>query len=79
MQRKFDKRLKLELVRRGLTQVAVARVLGIPITTFRDYIEGYRPLPDGFESRFRAALDLVERADRAAEEARSRVLAGGVQ
>ncbi len=79
MRRTFDKSLKVELARRGLTQASVAEVLGLSATTFRSYIQGYRPLPSGFRERFEAALELVERAERAAEEARRQVLAGGVR
>lgn len=78
MRRTFDKSLKVELARRGLTQAPVAEVLGLSPTTFRCYILGYRPLPAGFRKRFAAALDLVERAEMAADEARRKVLAGGV-
>ena len=76
--RTFDKSLKIELARRGLTQAPVAEVLGLSATTFRSYIQGYRPLPPGFRKRFGAAMDLVERAEAAAEKARRTVLAGGV-
>lgn len=74
----FDKSLKIELARRGLTQAPVAEVLGVSGTIFRSYLQGYRPLPAGFRKRFRAAMDLVERAEAAADEARRKVLAGGV-
>ena len=78
MRRTFDKSLKIELARLGLTQAPVAAVLGVSETTFRSYIHGYRCLPVGFRERFHAALDLVERAEAAADEARAKVLAGGV-
>ena len=78
MRRTFDNSLKVELARRGLTQASVAEALGVSPTTFRSYIQGHRPLPSGFSERFRAAMDLVERADAAAEQARRNVLAGGV-
>lgn len=78
MRRTFDKSLKIELARRGLTQAPVAGALGVSATTFSSYIQGYRPLPVGFRKRFHAALDLVERAEAAADEARRKVLAGGV-
>ncbi len=78
MGRTFDRSLKVELARRGLTQAPVAELLGVSPTTFRCYILGYRPLPPGFRKRFDAALDLVERAEQAADEARRKVLAGGL-
>ncbi len=78
MGRTFDRSLKVELARRGLTQAPVAELLGVSPTTFRCYILGYRPLPPGFRKRFAAALDLVERAEQAADEARRKVLAGGL-
>lgn len=78
IRRTFDKSLKVELARRGLAQASVAEVLGLSATTLRSYIRGHRLLPDGFRERFHAALDLVERAERADEETRRKVLAEGV-
>ena len=78
MRRTFDKSLKVELARRGLNQAPVAEVLGLSAAMFRSYVQGRRPLPAGFRTRFDAALDLVERAEAAADEARRQVLAGGV-
>lgn len=75
----FDKTLQREIARRGLTQCGVAEVMGIPLTRFTYYIHGYRELPRGFEKRFYAALDLLERAEKAAEQARGAVLAGGIK
>ncbi|MYD88624.1 MAG: hypothetical protein F4018_14970 [Acidobacteria bacterium] len=78
IRRTFDKSLKVELARRALTQASVPEVLGLSATTLRSYIRGYRPLPDGFRERFHAAMDLVERAEHAAEQTRWKVLARGV-
>ena len=36
-------------------------------------------MPEGFEARVMKALDLLERAEAAAREARERVLAGGTR
>ena len=78
MRRTFERSLKIEFARRGLTRVSVAEVRRVGAKTFRSCIQGYRPLPLGFRARFAAALDLVERFDVAAEEARRPVLAGGL-
>ena len=78
MWRTFDKTLKIELARRGLTQAPVVEALGVSATTFRSCIQGYPSLPAGFRKRFHAAMDLVECAEAAADEVRRKVLAGGV-
>lgn len=69
--------LKAEIVRRGLRQRDVATQLGIDPTALNMILNGHRPPPEGFEDRLPAALDLLEAAERAASEARERVLAEG--
>ena len=59
----------------GVSQQALADVLGIHPTALNHILKGRRrPGPD-FEARVKAALALLERAERAAQDARQRVLA----
>lgn len=58
----------------GVTQQDVARQIRVSVTSLNLYLKGRRQAPSGFESRVLAALDLLERAEQAAEEARRRVL-----
>ena len=46
-------------------------------TLLNAILRGRREAPEGFEARVHAALDRLEAAERAAEEARERVLAEG--
>ena len=61
----------------GVAQQDVAQQLGISVTSLNLYLNGRRRPPVDFEPRVLAALDLLERAERAADEARRRVLEGG--
>ena len=61
----------------GVVQADVAVYLGIHPTLLNAILRGRREAPDGFEARVHAALDRLETAERAAEEARERVLAEG--
>ena len=72
-----ERRLKAEIVRRGIWQHNVARQLGIDSSTFNLYLNGRRTPPEGLEERVTAALERLEAAERAADEARARVLSGG--
>ena len=60
----------------GTTQERVAQAVGIEPSLFSRILRGLRQPPEGFESRVRAALDRMEAAERAADEARRRFLAG---
>ena len=60
----------------GLTQERVALALGIDPSLLGRYLRGIRPMPEGFEARINATLDRLEAAERAANAARERVLAG---
>ena len=60
----------------GLSQHAFAAVLGISQPTLNARLNGYREPPAGFEEQASEALDVLEEAERAAAEARARVLAG---
>ncbi len=59
----------------GVTQQEVAIAMGLERSAITRYLTGVRPMPAGFEERVCAALDRLERAERAAQEARATVLA----
>ena len=63
------------MVELGLLQREVAEVLGIHEATLSRYLKQGRPMPEGFEAKVQAAVELLHRAAAAAEEARARVLA----
>ena len=58
----------------GLRQADLAVRLGIHPTLFNAILRGRREAPEDFEDRVDAALDLLEAAEKAAQEARERVL-----
>ena len=59
----------------GVVQADVAVRLGIHPTLLNAILRGRRPMPKGLEARIHRTLDILERAERAADEARARVLA----
>ena len=59
----------------GLTREAVAVEAGIHPSVLSRVLRGLRPPPRDFESRVNAAIDRLVAAERAAQEARERVLA----
>ena len=72
----------------GIRQADLAAHLGIHETLLNAILRGRRPMPEGFEERVHTALDQIEeeqrvareavqklRAEKAAQEARERVLA----
>ena len=61
----------------GIPQERVALEMGIDRSLFSRYLRGLRKPPEGFEARVNTTLDRLEAAERAANEARERVLAGG--
>ena len=61
----------------GIRYVDLAEYLGIHPTLLSAYMNGRREPPEGFEARLNTTLDRLEAAERAATEARERVLAGG--
>ena len=69
--------IRTRIFQLGLTQERVARAVGYDPTLFSRILNGLRRVPDGFEARVHRTLDRLEAAERAAEEARARVLAGG--
>lgn len=58
-----------------VSQESVARAAEYEPTTFSRILRGLRKPPPGFEDRVYEALDALECAEMAAEEARRRVLA----
>ena len=69
-------KIKSELFRRGIHQRQVAQMMNIEASVFSRIMRGVRPMPEGMEARIYAALDRLEAAERAADEARRRVLDG---
>ena len=59
----------------GLRQADLAAYLGVHPTLLNAILRGRREAPTGFEARVEAALERHEAAERAADEARERVLA----
>ena len=69
--------LRARIAALGLRKGDVAAAAGLDQSMFSQYLNGRREPPADFEGRVTAALDRLERAERAAEEARAKVLAGG--
>ena len=67
--------IKARIVQMGITQERLAVVLDIDPSLLGRYLRGIRPMPEGFEKRVHATLDRLEEAEKAAQEARERVLA----
>lgn len=63
----------------SITQERLALQLGFDPSLFSRYLRGLRPAPDGFAAKVAAALDKLEQAEAAADEARQRVLAGAAK
>ena len=68
--------IKARLAYTGITQEQLALEMGLERSAINRYRRGVRPMPDGMEARMHAALDRLEAAERAADEARRRVLDG---
>ena len=69
------KRLRGRIAEAGIRRQDIAAQMGYSETMFSLFINGRRPTPEGFEERVLAVVDMLERAERAAQEARERVLA----
>ncbi len=69
--------VRARLATLGVSQHALARALGVSQATLSLWLNGYRKPPAGFEAAAMAELDLLEQAERAAAELRTRVLAEG--
>ena len=68
--------IRVRLVRLGLSERKFATLLGISQPTLNARLNGYRRVPAGFEAQCVEALDVWEEAERAAAEARAKVLEG---
>ena len=64
------------IIRSPVSQERLALALGISPAFLSRLINGLRPMPEGMEARIHEALDRLERAERAASDARERVLKG---
>ena len=71
------KRLRGRIAEAGIRRQDIAAQMVYSETMFSLFINGRRPALEGFEERVLAVLDKLERAERAAQEARERVLAEG--
>ena len=60
----------------GIPQERVAFEMGIDRSLLSRYLRGLRKPPEGFEARVNSTLDKLEAAEKAATEARERVMAG---
>ena len=58
--------IRARMVRLGLSERRFAKLLGISQSTLNARLNGYRPVPAGFEEQAAQKLDLWERAERAA-------------
>ncbi len=70
-------KIKLRIFELGIRQEQVAEEAGYDPTLFSRYLRGRRPPPADFFEKVNAALDRLEAAKKAANEAWERVLAGG--
>ena len=69
--------LRYRIFQSPVSQEQVARAVGMDPSPFSRVLRGRQNPPEGFIERVNAALDRLERAEAAAEEARQRVLAEG--
>ncbi len=76
--RKGMNRLRGRLAELGVTQQDLADLLGINPTLLNHILKGRRPPPPDFFEKVNAALDLLEAAEKAAQEAKEKVLNEGV-
>ena len=71
------KKIKGRIAEAGVRRRDVAHAIGYSESMFSLILQGDRTMPLDFDSRVRAAIDRLETADKAAAEARERVLAEG--
>ena len=69
------KKIKGRIADAGVRRRDVAHAIGYSESMFSLILQGDRTLPLDFDSRVRAAIDRLEAAERAAQEARERMLA----
>ena len=70
-----EKKIKGRIAEAGVRRRDVAHAIGYSESMFSLILQGDRTLPLDFDSRVRAAIDRLEAAERAAQEARERMLA----
>ena len=58
----------------GVTQEQVAKSMGMDQTIFSRIMHGHRATPSDFKSRVRRALDRLQAAETAAQDARDKVM-----
>ena len=68
-------RLRGRIAEMGVKHHEVAGEVGMHYTQLSRILNERQPMPKGFEGRVHSALDRLEAAERAAAEARARVLA----
>ena len=69
-------RLRARLATLGVRHVDVANHLGIHPSLLSAFLNERRKLSPDFEKRITKAVDLLEKAEKAAQKARQRVLVG---
>ncbi len=69
-------RLRARLATLRVRHVDIAHQLGIHPSLLSAFLNERRELSPDFEKRITAAVDLLEEAEKAAQEARQRILAG---
>lgn len=66
--------IKSRMAAFGISQERLAISIGMERSALNRYLRGVRTFPQGFEARIHQALDVLEAAERAADEAREQVL-----
>ena len=69
------RRIKGRIAEAGVRRRDVAHAIGYSESMFSLILQGDRTMPLDFDFRVRAAIDRLETAEKAAQEARERVLA----
>ena len=77
VERPLARRLLGRMAEIGVTQQDVADALGLNATLLNHILKGRRTPPADFARRVTAALDRLEKAERAADTARQKVLGKG--
>ena len=70
--------IKLRIFEMGIRQEQVAEEAGYDPTLFSRFLRGRRPPPADFFEKVNAVLDRLERAEKAAQAAKEKVLNEGV-
>ena len=70
-------KLRGRIAEAGLRRQDLAALLGYSETMFSLYLNGRRPAPPDFEANVYAAIDRLETAEKAAQEARGAGVSGG--